>query len=224
MFRSLAQTVVQYAPYVQALNMRGVASMYQSISATVTNVVKACVEGTDVGSLPLCDKLALFYKIIEMTYGAKHVFVTDDDGEVEVDLSALRVVRPKPGDLEKRVSLAKSFGDGAFAIVTPPTIDGEDVFYSDDVTGQMEAVIDRMVVDGEDVTADEFRHAIEAMHPDDVDAIESAVKKFGEYGIDVEVAVVDGGGKKRRKTSETKIFKVTLEAIITNVVNKVNKA
>ena len=231
LFKSLATSMFQYAPAVSAMNMRGVMAMYRATSETIAKVVIACASGSDVevAKLPLCDKTAMFYKIVELTYGAKHRMPLDDGDDakpgserlVEVDLSKLKVVRAGAGDMRARVPLETSFGPGAYAIVRPPTIDDEPVFYTDDEFAQIYCVVESILMPGGSDASSELSEgdrleAVKALHPNDIRAREAAVERFNGFGIDTNVKARVVGAPRGEKPVE---FNVTVEAIMTYVVN-----
>ena len=220
-FRSLATSVVQMAPLVQQMNMRGISAMYQQVSEAISKTVISCTDIENPEKLPLLDKTTLFYKIIEITYGAKHSLPYDIDqqeiGHVNVDLSKLKIVIPEnPEKLRPIVKLSKSFDDETcYAVVVPPTIEDEPIFYTEDIFSQIFACVESITLDGVELTQEERIEAIEMLHPTDIEAIEEAVKGFGKYGIDTLTKVKIG--------NKNIDYNVTIEALITYIVNGAEK-
>lgn len=220
LFRTLAHQMMQFTPHIDSMSMRGILSMYDVISETITKMVISCVSGADVNSLPLCDKLALFYKIVALTYGPKHLVRVDTDDAPHtmgwIDFDSLKIVGARPEQLQTKVTLPRTFAGDSYAIVVPPTIKDEPVFYTDDIFSQLRCIIKSMVVEGETLTVEEIHEAITVLHPEDVHDMEAAMESYNKFGVDINTLADVGTLEEPRLVD----FDLTIETVITDIVNK----
>lgn len=201
------------------------------VNATIDAVMDNCIRSkVDVYDLALIDKLPIFFKIIQLTYGpieikqrcqkceVEHSFTFDPVDDLKISYVPLDYEYPKRIEL---TSFPKAKIDW---YVMYPTIRQTGKFFDSDMVDVMRMLTDRfegtIIDDGKEreITKDDYEAILTNMNDDDRQKYRDFLNDFGSYGVQLSVSQPFCKSKECDLYEKPQEFDIPIEMIFARII------